>query len=118
VPAEVRRLIAEMAAANRIWGEERIAAELLLKLGIRVPPRTVRRYIPIGAPPRDGARSQLWSTFVRNRASATLACDFFVAITLGLDNSVKRASAPPHPSGVGRALQSRASTREPGIGHS
>jgi hypothetical protein len=25
------------------WGEERIAAELLLKLGIRVSPRTVRR---------------------------------------------------------------------------
>jgi putative transposase len=81
VPAEVRRLIGEMAAANRTWGEERIAAELLLKLGIRVSPRTVRRYMPIGAAPRDGARSQLWSTFVRNHASAVLACDFFVAIT-------------------------------------
>jgi hypothetical protein len=43
VPAEVRRLINEMAGANRTWGEERIAAELLLKLGIRVSPRTVRR---------------------------------------------------------------------------
>ena len=31
-----------MAAANRTWGEERIANELLLKLGIRVSPRTVR----------------------------------------------------------------------------
>ena len=30
---------------------------------------------------RDGTRSQLWSTFVRNHASAVLACDFFVAIT-------------------------------------
>jgi hypothetical protein len=37
--------------------------------------------MPIGAPPRDGTRLQLWSTFVRNHASTVLACDFFVAIT-------------------------------------
>jgi hypothetical protein len=49
VPAELRRLIGKMAAANRTWGEERIAAELLLKLGIRVSPRTVRRYMSRGA---------------------------------------------------------------------
>jgi len=67
-----------MAAANRTWGEERIAAELLVKLGIRVSPRTVRRYMPRGAGPRDGARSQQWITFVRNHAHAVLACDFFV----------------------------------------
>ena len=46
VPADLQRLIAQMAAANRTWGEERIASELLLKLGIRVSPRTVRRYMP------------------------------------------------------------------------
>jgi hypothetical protein len=34
------------AAANRTCGEERIANELLLKLGIRLSPRTVRRYMP------------------------------------------------------------------------
>jgi putative transposase len=81
VPADLRRLIGGMAAATRTWGEERIAAELLLKLGIRVSPRTVRRSMPIGSTPRDGTRSPLWSTFVRNHASAVLACDFFVAIT-------------------------------------
>jgi hypothetical protein len=81
LPADLRRLIAEMAAANRTWGDERIASELLLKLGIRVSPRTVRSYMPAGATPRGGARSQMWSTFVRNHASAVLACDFFVAIT-------------------------------------
>jgi hypothetical protein len=43
VPARVQQLIAEMAAANRTWGEERIASELLVKLRIRVSPRTVRR---------------------------------------------------------------------------
>jgi transposase InsO family protein len=81
VPADLRRLIADMATANRTWGEERIAAELLVKLGIHVSPRTVRRYMPTGAAPRGGTRSQAWSTFVRNHASAVLACDFFVAVT-------------------------------------
>src|SRR5215471_2504304 len=39
IPVEVQQLIATMAAANRTWGEERIADELLLKLGIRASPR-------------------------------------------------------------------------------
>jgi transposase InsO family protein len=81
VPADLQRLIAAMAAANRTWGEERIASELLVKLGIRVSPRTVRRSMSRGSAPRGGARSQAWSTFVRNHASAVLACDFCVAIT-------------------------------------
>jgi putative transposase len=46
VPANLRELIFKMVQENPIWGEERIAAELLLKLGIRVSPRTVRRYMP------------------------------------------------------------------------
>jgi transposase InsO family protein len=81
MPSAVQGLIAQMAAANHTWGEERIAAELLLKLGIQLSPRTVRRYMATRRAPRGGARSQLWSTFVRNHASAVLACDFFVAIT-------------------------------------
>src|SRR5262245_49702207 len=54
--------------ANRTWGEERIAAELLVKLGIRVSPRTVRRYMP-PRPPRTRRGTQVWSTFVRNHAT-------------------------------------------------
>jgi putative transposase len=50
-------------------------------LGIRVSARTVRRYKSRGAAPRDGARSQTWTTFVRNHARAVLACDFFVTVT-------------------------------------
>src|SRR4029450_2422611 len=34
IPIEVQRLIAEMASHNRSWGEERIAAELCVKLGL------------------------------------------------------------------------------------
>jgi putative transposase len=70
-----------MAAANRTWGEERIASELLVKLGIRVSPRTVRRYMPAGPDTKSGPGSQAWSSFVRNHSRAVLACDFFVTVT-------------------------------------
>jgi putative transposase len=81
VPAKLRKLIAEMAADNPTWGEERIAAELLLKLGIRISPRTVRRYLPRDPGPRCGTSSQRWTTFVRNHAQGILCCDFFVTAT-------------------------------------
>jgi len=51
LPKDLRKMIREMAADNPIWGEERIANELQLKLGICVSPRTVGKYL------RD-ARSQ------------------------------------------------------------
>ncbi len=71
-----------MAENNPTWGEERIAAKLLVKLGIRVSPRSVRRYMAPGT--GDGSRrasDQRWATFVRNHAQALLACDFCVAVT-------------------------------------
>jgi putative transposase len=78
LPADLRNLIAEMAKSNPVWGEERIAAELLLKLRIQVSPRTVRRYMPTGS--RPGPSSQRWMIFVRNHAQAMLACDFFMSL--------------------------------------
>jgi hypothetical protein len=48
IPLELRRLIRRVATGNPLWGEERIANELLLKLAIRVSPRTVRKYMPSG----------------------------------------------------------------------
>jgi hypothetical protein len=35
-----------MEVANITWGEERIADELLVKLGLQVSPRTIRKYMP------------------------------------------------------------------------
>jgi transposase InsO family protein len=72
-----------MARENLTWGEERIANELLLKLGLRVSPRTVRKYLPNRVDRDPGARVQVqrWRTFVRNHAQAIVACDFCVAIT-------------------------------------
>ena len=45
IPAELQALIRRIANENPSWGEERIANELLLKLGILVSPRTVNKYI-------------------------------------------------------------------------
>jgi putative transposase len=69
-----------MATENPIWGEERIANELLLKLGLRVSPRTVRKYMP-KRPPGRPRGDQRWATFLRNHAGAIVACDFFIAVT-------------------------------------
>jgi putative transposase len=79
IPEELRALIRRIAIENPLWGEERIANELLLKLGIRVSPRTVRKYMP-KRPPGQPRGDQRWSTFLKNHAAAILACDFFVAV--------------------------------------
>ena len=97
IPVELRQLIRRMATENPLWGEERIANELLVKLGIRVSPRTVRKYMPVrplGHPRGD----QRWSTFLRNHATAILACDFFVAVTATFRMLYVRVDRAQHPS--------------------
>jgi transposase InsO family protein len=83
IPADLRALIRRMARENPTWGEERIANELELKLGLRVSPRTVRKYLPTHRDHGRGKRalSQHWRTFVRNHAQAIIACDFCVVVT-------------------------------------
>src|SRR5437870_7690502 len=58
IPADLQALIRRMARENPSWGEERIANELLLKLGLRVSPRTIRKY---------GILIQSWSLSYSNR---------------------------------------------------
>jgi putative transposase len=77
---ELRELIRRMARENVLWGEERIANELLLKLGVRISPRTVRKYLP-KRPPGQPPGDLRWSTFLKSHARGILACDFFVAVT-------------------------------------
>jgi putative transposase len=61
IPTELRALIGAMAIDNPSWGEERIANELLLKLGIQILPRTVPKYMP--KRPRGQPRGdQRWPT--------------------------------------------------------
>jgi transposase InsO family protein len=62
---------------NSLWGAERIRGELL-KLGIAVSNRSIRRYRwGPGRPP-----SQAWRTFLRNHAGAIWAADLFTVQTL------------------------------------
>ena len=81
LPKNLRQLIRQMAAQNVTWGQERIANELQLKLGIRVSPRTVEKYLNVGGPVRTPDPKQRWLTFVRNHANVIIACDFFTVVT-------------------------------------
>src|SRR5207244_11568392 len=64
IPVDLQALIRRMARENPTWGQERIANELLLKLGLRVSPRTVRKYMPKRVDHGRGQRmsSQRWRT--------------------------------------------------------
>lgn len=83
IPTELRALIRRMARDNPSWGEKRITNELLLKLGLRVSRRTVRKYLPRGLNHGRQKRApfQRWRTFVRNHAKEIVACDLCVVVT-------------------------------------
>ena len=81
IPVDLQRLIVAISRANPTWGEERLADELRLKLGLTVSPRTIGRYLRHLRPPRGRRSAQRWATFVRNHAHAVLACDFFMSVT-------------------------------------
>jgi transposase InsO family protein len=66
-----------MSRDNPLWGSERIRGELL-KLGIVVSNRSIRRY-RWRRPTREG--SQRWRTFLRNELRGIWAADFFVVQT-------------------------------------
>jgi putative transposase len=84
IPIALQALIRQMAHENPTWGQERIANELLLKLGLQVSPRTVRKYMPkhFDRGPNHDIPSQRWVMFVRNHAQAIVACDFCTVITV------------------------------------
>jgi len=68
-----------MSRDNPLWSTERIRGELL-KLGIVVSNRSIRRYRWQG-PRRE--RSQSWRTFLRNQIKGIWAADLFVVQTIG-----------------------------------
>jgi hypothetical protein len=70
IPVELQALIRQMARDNLTWGQRRIANELQFKLGLRVSPRTVRKYMSTHRDRAPGHRVpvQRWRTFVRNHA--------------------------------------------------
>ncbi len=119
VPAETIALIREMAAANPLWGAERIRGELL-KLAIRVAKWTVQKYLRGARPTRHVG--QTWATFLRNHADDSWACDFlpvtdflfrplyaFFVIALG-SRRVMHVGVTRHPTGAWVAQQLREAT--------
>ncbi len=75
---EIQEQIARMTRENPPWGSERIRGELL-KLGLVVSNRSVRRYrwrTPARPP------TQTWRTFLADHAHAIWAADLLVAQTL------------------------------------
>ncbi len=77
--AEVRELIARMCKENPLWGTERIRGELL-KLGIAVSNRSIRRYRWRRIRPEGD--HQRWRTFLRNQLRGIWAADLFVVQTV------------------------------------
>ncbi len=110
-----------MATDNPSWGQQRIANELWLKLGLKVSPRTVRKYLPNRSNPPAGKHvsSQRWSTFLRNHAQMVVACDFCVAVTvtfkvlyvfLVIEHSSRKilhTNVTPHPTAAWTLQQRR-----------
>jgi putative transposase len=80
IPVELQCLIGELRARTP-RGARSALLELLLKLGLRVSPRTVRKYMTT-APTGKPRREQRWSTFLKNHAAAIIACDFCVVATV------------------------------------
>ena len=75
---EVKELISRMSRENRLWGTERIRGELL-KVGIVVSNRSIRRYRWRKPTP---AGSQSWRTFLSNELKGIWAADLLVVHTI------------------------------------
>jgi hypothetical protein len=71
-----------MACENPTWGEERIANELKVKLGIQVSPPDGRQISQATGGQTVETRSSAGASFVRNQANVIVACDFFVSVSL------------------------------------
>ena len=108
-----------MAAANPLWGAERIRGELL-KLDIRVAKWTIQKYMHDARSPRRAGQS--WAAFLRNHAHDVWACDFlpvtdllfrpvyaFFVIALG-SRRVVHVGVTRHPTDAWVAQQLREAT--------
>ncbi len=82
IPPEHIDFIKRISGDHPEYGEDRIALELELKLGIRHSTATVRKYMVKGFGPGKARSPQSWSTFLKNQASAIWTCDFCVQRTV------------------------------------
>ena len=78
IPAEHIAFIRRISTDHPEWGEDRIAEELALKLGVTHSTSTIRGYVVRSRGQRGG---QSWGTFVRNRANQIIAVDSLTRYT-------------------------------------
>jgi transposase InsO family protein len=78
IPRDHIALIRRISGQHPEWGEDRIAGELAIKLGVRHSTSTVRRYMVRRSEPRGG---QTWRTFIANHAHQVFALDFLTQTT-------------------------------------
>jgi hypothetical protein len=65
IPNDHIALIRRTSADHPEWGEDKIAEELAVKLGVRHSTSTIRKYMVRRREPRGG---QTWKTFINNHA--------------------------------------------------
>ena len=80
IPAELRETDSSDGSRQYHLGRRAHRSGITLKLGIRISPRTVRKYMP-KRPPRRPRDDQCWLTFIRNHAKGVVACDFLTVVT-------------------------------------
>jgi putative transposase len=78
IPMEHIASIRRISSDHPEWGEDRIAEELEIKLGVKHSTSTIRKYMVDRRKPRGG---QTWRTFVKNHAKQIYACDFLTQYT-------------------------------------
>jgi hypothetical protein len=81
IPKEHIEFIRRISRDNPSWGEDRIADELELKLGIAHSPSTIRKYMWRGRQPKP---TQTWRRFIQSHSKEICACDFLTQHTIGL----------------------------------
>ena len=73
IPVEHQAFIRRISTDHPEWGEDRIALELKLKLGVEHSASTIRRYMVERATP---PRSSTWKQFLASHAEQILSIDF------------------------------------------
>ena len=73
IPRQHIELIRRISSDHPEWGEDRIALELKLKLGVEHSTSTIRRYMVDSCTP---PRTSTWKQFIESHADQILAIDF------------------------------------------
>jgi len=92
IPRRHIEFIRRISSDNPTWGEDRIALEMKLKLGVDHSTSTIRRYMVDGGPPTGST----WKRFLASHAKEIFAIDFvtqplwdfsvhYVLVVLALD---------------------------------